>query len=83
MSYFVYILRSEKTDRFYIGQTNNVVARLKRHNAGYEKATKTYCPWVLYFVIEVGSCAEALKLERSLKNMKSHQRILDWVEKHL
>ncbi|MFN3941656.1 MAG: GIY-YIG nuclease family protein [Flavobacterium sp.] len=36
MTYFVYILHSPNYDKYYIGQTNNLEDRLKRHNEGYE-----------------------------------------------
>ncbi|MGZ8517882.1 MAG: GIY-YIG nuclease family protein, partial [Chitinophagaceae bacterium] len=32
--YFVYILYSEKCNRYYIGYSADVFARLERHNAG-------------------------------------------------
>jgi predicted GIY-YIG superfamily endonuclease len=31
--YFVYILYSEKLNRYYVGSTNNITDRIKRHNA--------------------------------------------------
>jgi hypothetical protein len=34
--FFVYGLYSEAHDRLYIGQTNDLVNRLRRHNSGYE-----------------------------------------------
>ncbi len=42
MACFVYILYSEEHDSHYIGQTNDVTERLKRHNLGMEKATARY-----------------------------------------
>jgi len=47
MSFIVYIIYSNSADRYYIGQTNHFDARLGRHNAGIEKATAPYLPWVL------------------------------------
>ncbi len=38
--YFTYILQSEKDGRYYIGSTNNLENRLKRHNKGYSRYTK-------------------------------------------
>lgn len=34
--HYVYILHSEKFDKYYVGQTSDVTARLYRHNSGYE-----------------------------------------------
>jgi putative endonuclease len=47
MSFWVYIIFSEKFDRFYIGQTNDMDGRIKRHNAGYVESTKSFRPWAL------------------------------------
>jgi len=52
MPFFVYILSSALSDRFYIGQTENLTDRLNRHNHGYEKVTKPYAPWELKCFIE-------------------------------
>jgi len=83
MSYFVYILHSEIFDRFYIGQTNNLTLRLKQHNAGYVHSTKPYRPWYLFYFHKVETRSESLKLERSLKNMKSRKRLLEWIERRM
>ena len=38
--YFVYVLYSEKSHQFYIGQTNNLFRRIEEHNRGRVNATK-------------------------------------------
>ncbi|MBN2189931.1 MAG: GIY-YIG nuclease family protein, partial [Candidatus Aureabacteria bacterium] len=44
--HYVYILRSElNPKRFYIGETLDLNARLKKHNEGSSKYTKKYRPW--------------------------------------
>ncbi|MBU0976060.1 GIY-YIG nuclease family protein [Patescibacteria group bacterium] len=45
----VYILKSEKLDKYHIGSTSNLPFRIKQHNAGYSFATKSYRPWKLFF----------------------------------
>ena len=69
--FFVYILYSARGDRHYIGQTNDVAARLHRHNSGYEKSTSPYAPWVLVCRIEKPNRSEAVILERKLKNLNT------------
>jgi putative endonuclease len=81
MMFFVYIIYSEKFDRFYIGQTENVVNRLKRHNNGYEKATSPYKPWVVKCVIEKSSRGEVMILEKKLKNL-SREKLIDFIDKY-
>ena len=80
MPYIVYILFSPKHNRHYIGQTNNIANRLIRHNAGHEKATAPYSPWELIWYTEKITRAEAMTLERKLKNL-STQRLLRFIQK--
>jgi len=79
--FYVYILFSESFNRFYIGQTNNIDNRLSRHNAGTEKATKPYIPWVLKWHTTKPNRAEAIILEKKLKNL-SKERLLSFIEKY-
>ena len=55
MKYYVYILYSQKRQKYYVGQTNNVISRLLRHNNGYVKSTKSGLPWKLLLTINVES----------------------------
>ncbi|WP_460318640.1 GIY-YIG nuclease family protein, partial [Algoriphagus taiwanensis] len=32
MAYWVYILYSERLDKYYVGQTSDLVKRVERHN---------------------------------------------------
>ncbi|HAN18156.1 MAG TPA: hypothetical protein DCQ24_05725 [Bacteroidales bacterium] len=45
MKYYVYILFSESLQKFYIGQTQNLLDRIKRHNHGFENYTSKGIPW--------------------------------------
>jgi putative endonuclease len=81
MKFFVYILYSEGHDKYYIGQTNNADNRLKRHNAGSEKATRPYLPWERVWVTEKSSRAEAVILEKKLKNL-SKERLREFIKKY-
>ena len=42
--FFVYILKSTKFKKLYIGVTNNFSERLKKHNKGLVKAAQPYPP---------------------------------------
>jgi putative endonuclease len=74
--YFVYILVSELTGRYYVGQTSNVEDRLRRHNAGTQMATKAYLPWRIARVEQFLTRSEACAREREIKAKKSHK----WIE---
>ena len=79
--YYVYILYSEKHDKYYIGQTDDVKARLERHNNGLENFTSKYIPWILVGFITKPTRAEAVVLEKKLKNL-SRERLQIFIAKY-
>jgi hypothetical protein len=46
MSYWVYILRSEDTGRYYTGSTEDIDKRVIDHNGGRVESTRAYRPWL-------------------------------------
>ena len=66
--YYVYFLKSLKNGDIYIGSTEDVSNRLKRHNDGKIKSTKFYRPWQLLGFEIYSTRGEAIKRERFLKN---------------
>ena len=66
--HFVYVLRSMKTGRRYIGSCEDVAERLRRHNAGHSKSTKHGIPWVLVHQEAFASRSEAIAREFQLKS---------------
>ena len=83
MDYIVYILFSQSTGKFYIGQTTNLEQRISYHNTGRVKSTKHRGPWVILYRRSVYSRAEAFKIEKKLKNLKSRKRIIAWISNHI
>ena len=81
MTYFVYILFSESIQKFYIGQTNNIEHRLKRHNQGSEKYTSKGTPWALVWYASKESRSDAVIFERKLKNLKQ-SRLVKLMQKY-
>ena len=73
--HYLYILYSEKLDRYYSGQTKNVDKRLVKHNKGHSAATKSGFPWQLKKVVEFESKTDAIKAENWLKRMKNRKVI--------
>lgn len=69
--FYTYILFSNNFDRFYVGQTNDIIERLNRHNSGYERSTKPFVPWELIGFFEKETRSEAMILEKKLKNLNS------------
>ena len=65
--FFVYVIRSEKDGRFYVGMTKNVEQRLEQHNKGMTFSTKGYRPWKLFFFETFQTRVEARNREKYLK----------------
>lgn len=65
--FYLYILKSDKTGKLYIGFTNNIFKRIKEHNAQKSLATKVYAPYDLVYFEGYRSKADALKREKNIK----------------
>ena len=81
MCYTVYILYSESLKLFYKGQTTDLDDRICRHNLKHEKATKYGAPWKLVWSTTKKSRAEAMMLEKKLKNL-SRVKLLKFISKY-
>ena len=68
--YTTYILKSINHNRYYIGSTSNIHARLERHNQGRSKWTKTYKPWKLVYREDFSDKGASLRREREIKSYK-------------
>ena len=79
MPYFLYILKSQKTGKYYVGSTNNLDARLKRHNEGRSKYTKTGVPWELQYFEEFPDRSSAVKRENDIKRKRRKEHIEELV----
>ncbi|TPE43696.1 GIY-YIG nuclease family protein [Pontibacter mangrovi] len=78
MPYFTYILYSEKTDRYYVGNCEDMEMRLALHNSGRNKSIKYGAPWKLKYTEAYTTRSEAVKREKALKAKKS-RRYLEWL----
>ncbi|MBN2271743.1 MAG: GIY-YIG nuclease family protein [Sedimentisphaerales bacterium] len=69
--YYVYILRSVKTKRLYIGHTDDPTRRLEEHNTGRGgRYTRDNGPWTLVYSEPLPDRASAVRRERYLKSTK-------------
>ena len=75
MSYHVYILQSEADGSYYVGSTQDLDARVHRHNEGRSKYTKTKRPWELVHTEKFPSRSDAVKRENQIKARKSRKFI--------
>lgn len=69
----LYILHSQKLNRFYIGYTANLDLRLDFHLNDTQARKFTYKAddWTLFFSLECTSKKQALAIEKHIKAMKS------------
>jgi putative endonuclease len=73
MTFSVYILESLKDGSYYVGSTNNLEDRLKRHNKGRVAYTKPKRPWKLVYSEEYPDRSSAAKREYEIKKHKSRE----------
>ena len=78
--YYTYILISETSNKLYIGQTNNLEARIYRHNASKNFTTKNKGPWILISQKVFVSRSESMTFEKKLKSHKNKKLILDKIK---
>ena len=77
----VYIIYSEKIDRYYTGVTEDLKWRLERHNQGWGKFTKRGIPWKVVHIERFESKSNTLKREREIKARKSKKYIENLIKK--
>ncbi len=78
--FYLYILKSVRTGRFYVGSTEDIDQRLKQHNGelpGLGRSTVADRPWKTVFHATYASRSQAMAAERYVKSMKSRT----WVAK--
>ncbi|WP_211324105.1 GIY-YIG nuclease family protein [Echinicola strongylocentroti] len=73
MMFWVYIIYSQKIDRFYIGYTENLTKRLEQHNHHTFKDafTNRAADWQFFYTIECSGEKQATGIEGHLKKCKS------------
>ena len=72
---YMYILFSEKLNKFYIGACIDMDRRMREHNIGHSKFTSTGMPWQLMYTEEFETLQEAKQREKKIKEMKSRKYI--------
>jgi len=75
MAYHLYILQSETTKRYYVGQSVDLHGRVAYHNANYSLSLKNRGPWKLIYSEQYASRSEAVRRERQIKSWKDRRMI--------
>jgi len=71
MGYSLYILKSRKFNKYYIGSSQNPRLRLSYHNSVEKGFTSRYRPWDIVYEKEFNSKQQAQVIERKIKKWKS------------
>jgi predicted GIY-YIG superfamily endonuclease len=78
--HFVYLIRSiSRTNKTYVGMTEDVESRLKAHNEGLCPSTSRFRPWEIVTYVAVQTGDQARNLEQYLKTGSGHA----FAHKHL
>ena len=80
LMFVVYGIESCVTKQVYIGQTQDFDNRLKLHNDGHVKSTKSKGPWKLIAIEQFVTREEARWQEKQLK--ASRGRRIKWLEQN-
>jgi putative endonuclease len=73
----VYIIYSPRLDKYYVGQSEDVISRLEQHNkhlfsTGY---TVISDEWEIFHQIDCENRTQAVRIEKHIKRMKSRKYI--------
>jgi putative endonuclease len=82
LKHFLYILYSSSVDKFYVGESPDVLQRLSLHkNHHFDRAfTKIANDWEIKLEFECQNRKDALFLEKFIKRMKSKKFIEKIIE---
>jgi putative endonuclease len=75
--HFVYILQSEKDHKYYYGSTSDLEIRIKTHNQGKVRSTKSRRPLILIYSETFLTKKEALQRELFFKSKAGYA----WLKK--
>jgi len=73
--YTVYIIYSERINKYYIGFTSNIQDRLRKHNNHSKGFSYSGKPWVLVYSELFDTKKEAMAREVQIKKCKNRERI--------
>jgi putative endonuclease len=68
--YFSYILKSLKDGKYYYGHCSDLEQRLKQHNLGKVRSTKSRKPFILHYNETFTTKSEAYRRELFFKSLE-------------
>jgi len=78
--FYLYLIESETSGRYYIGQTDDLQRRLVDHSGHRKKFTNGKGPWRLIGYKSFHSRSEAIMEERRLKRAKNRKYVYYYFE---
>jgi putative endonuclease len=81
--YYVYVLKSKRFEKVYVGYSEDLRRRLDEHNSGKVKSTKAFRPWILVYYESYLSKKDARKREINLKEHKPKSDLLSQIRDSL
>jgi len=78
--YYVYIIKSLRDGRTYVGYTHNLENRLKSHNTSRVRSTSHRSPFILLHYEEFGIMSEAKERERWWKGKSGRKEMRRFFE---
>ncbi|OHA57021.1 MAG: hypothetical protein A2114_01250 [Candidatus Vogelbacteria bacterium GWA1_51_14] len=81
MTYYVYVLKSSKDNKLYIGCTQDLKKRLAMHNSGQVKSTRSRRPFELIYSEGYDDKYQAFYRERFYKTAKGKREVKSKIEK--
>jgi putative endonuclease len=83
MFHYVYILRSLKDNKFYVGYTVDLRKRLKEHQQRIVTSTKSRVPFELIFYEAYRNKYDAIRREKYLKTSKGKSTVRQMLKEFL
>ena len=79
--FYIYILYSSNSNKYYTGYTDNIERRLFEHNnSELSTFTSKYRPWEIAALFECGNDrGNAIKIEKFIKRQKSKKFLEDMI----
>jgi len=78
--HYVYLLKSAKTDKFYVGLSDNLKQRFSAHNRGKVASTKSGLPWE---IVNYEACSSAKAARVREKRLKQYGKGLAMLKKRV
>jgi putative endonuclease len=78
--YTVYIIYSERIDKYYIGFSSNVQERLRKHNRNSKGFSFSGRPWIMVYSEVFENKKDAMGREKQLKRWKNRERLVSLVK---